>query len=60
MNDCHFIGWTRSGEKRGTVLRYHLKQVCNTITSFSGGGICKDKNTDMYNTTPYILIEYEL
>lgn len=38
MNDCHFIGWTRSGEKRGTVLRYHFKHICNTITSFSGGG----------------------
>lgn len=54
------IGWTRSGNDKGDVDRYHLKDVANTITSFSGGGIGKDSATGMYNTTPYILIEYEI
>lgn len=53
----HFIGWSRG--RSGNIVRYLLKDVCNTITSFCGGGIYKDKETDMYNTTPYILIEYE-
>lgn len=56
----HFIGWTRSGSGRGDVIRYHLKPLCNTITSFCGGGIGKDATTGMYNTTPYVLTEYEL
>lgn len=60
MPDYHCIGWTRSGKNKGMVLRYHLKKVCNTITSFAGGGICKDHRTGMYNTTPYVLIEYDL
>lgn len=38
MPDYHSIGWTRSGKNKGMVIRYHLKKVCNTITSFSGGG----------------------
>jgi hypothetical protein len=59
MITYNFIGWTRSGSGRGDVTKYHLKQFCNTITSFSGGGIGKDSETGMYNTTPYILIEYE-
>jgi hypothetical protein len=54
------IGWTRSASGRGDVTRYHLKNVCNTITSFSGGGIGKDSITGMYNTTPYVLVEHEL
>ena len=37
MSDYHCIGWTRSGKNKGMVLRYHLKKVCNTITSFAGG-----------------------
>lgn len=53
------IGWTRSGSGRGDVTRYHLKSVCNAVTSFVGGGIGKDSKTGMYNTTPYVLIEYE-
>lgn len=56
----HFIEWTRSSSGRGYISRYHLKRVCNTITTFCGGGISKDKETGMYNTTPYILIEYYL
>ena len=55
-----FIGWTRHGSGKGDVSKYHLKQTCNAITSFSGGGIGKDSATGMYNTTPYILIEYEI
>ena len=38
MHDYHCIGWTRSGKNKGLVMRYHLKKVCNTITSFAGGG----------------------
>lgn len=55
----NIIGWTRSGSGRGDVERYHLKTISNTITSFSGGGIGVDAKTGMYNTTPYVLIEYE-
>lgn len=40
----HFIGWTRSGSGRGDVIRYHLKPLCNTITSFCGGGHWKGCN----------------
>ena len=55
------IGWTRSGNGRGDVDRYHLKDISNTITSFcGGGGIGKDSVTGMYNTTPYILVEYDV
>lgn len=36
-----FIGWTRSGSGRGDVTRYHLKTVCNAITTFSGGVLAK-------------------
>jgi hypothetical protein len=57
MITYNFIGWIR--DTKGLVLRYNLKQICNTITSFSGGGIGKDSDTGMYNTTPYVLIEYE-
>ena len=56
---CKAIGWTRSGSGRGDVISYHLKDICNCITSFVGGGIGKDSVTGMYNTTPYVLIEYE-
>lgn len=55
----NFIGWTRLRNGKGDVDRYHLKDVANTITSLCGGGIGKDSTTDMYNTTPYILVEYE-
>lgn len=35
------IGWTRSGNDKGDVDRYHLKDIANTITSFSGGALAK-------------------
>ena len=54
------IGWTRYGDGRGDVKKYHLRHYTNAITSFAGGGIGKDSRTGMYNTTPYILVEYEL
>lgn len=53
------IGWTRHGSGKGDVSKYHLRHYCNAITSFAGGGIGKDSQTGMYNTTPYVLIEYE-
>ena len=31
------IGWTRSGDGFGRVTKYHVKSVCNCITSFWGG-----------------------
>lgn len=31
------IGWTRSGDGFGRVTKYHIKTVCNCITSFWGG-----------------------
>lgn len=52
-----FIGWTR--DDRGNIQRYNVKSYCNAITTFSGGGIGKDKDTGMYLTTPYVLLEYE-
>ena len=51
------IGWSRDAV--GNVVKYHLKDICNTLTSFLGGGKFKDSKTDLGNTTPYILIEYE-
>ena len=29
------IGWSRDAV--GNVVKYHLKDICNTLTSFSGG-----------------------
>ena len=58
MRKFYFIGWSRQ-QDGNDVKRYLLKTVCNTITSFSGGGIGKDSVTGMYNTTPYVLIEYD-
>lgn len=52
------IGWSR--DSKGVVLRYHLKPVVNTITSFSGGGKFKDEKTGLSNTSPYILMEYDV
>lgn len=54
------IGWTRHGSGKGDVSQYHLRDYSNCITSFCGGGIGKDSYTGMYNTTPYILIGYEI
>jgi hypothetical protein len=54
-----FIGWTRHGNGKGDVSKYHLKEVCNSITSFAGGGSFKDSITGMARTAPHILIEYE-
>lgn len=31
------IGWTR--DRQGRVTKYHLRPVCNCITTFCGGGI---------------------
>jgi hypothetical protein len=50
------IGWSRSGDGFGRVTKYHIKSVCNCITSFWGGGY-KDPRTGLCNTTPYVLIE---
>ena len=41
MKKYNCIGWTRSGNGKGDVDRYHLKDVANTITSFSGGVLAK-------------------
>lgn len=49
------IGWTRSGDGFGRVTKYHIKSVCNCITSFWGG--YKDPRTGLCNTTPYVFIE---
>lgn len=54
-----FIGWTRSSDPHGRVLRHHLKSYSNCITQFAGLGGYRDKDTLMCNTTPYILLEYE-
>lgn len=35
------IGWTRLRNGKGDVDRYHLKDIINTITSFSGGVLGK-------------------
>lgn len=37
MRKFYFIGWSRQ-QDGNDVKRYLLKTVCNTITSFSGGG----------------------
>lgn len=47
------IGWTR--DRQGRVTKYHLRPVCNCITTFCGG--YKNPQTGMGNTTPYVLIE---
>ena len=31
------IGWTRHGSGKGDVSKYHIKDVCNCITTFCGG-----------------------
>ncbi len=54
------IGWSRRGNTAGDIDRYHLRDISNTITSFCGGGIGKEKTTGMYNTTPYVLLEYDM
>ena len=52
------IGWTRHGDSKGAVSKYHFKDVCNCITTFCGGNGYKDPVTKMCNTTPYVLITY--
>lgn len=47
-----FIGWTR--DDKGRLQDIHFKRVCNTITSFCGGGAFGG------NTAPHVRIEYEL
>ena len=58
--NAKFVGWTRATDRRGRVLRYHLRITCNCITRFAGtwGGY-KDPETHMCNTSPYLLIEYD-
>ena len=51
------IGWVR--DKKGNVLRYKVKDVCNCITQFSDGTGFKDPDTGMANTAPYILITHD-
>ena len=53
MTNALAIGWTR--DRQGRVAKYHLRPVCNCITSFCGGH--KEKQTGMGNTTPYVIIE---
>ena len=53
------IGWTRHGSGKGDVSKYHIKDVCNCITTFCGGAGFKDTTTGMANTTPHVLIEYD-
>ena len=51
------IGWIR--DRKGVVIRYNVKDVCNCITPFGAGGSgFKDPDTQMANTTPYILAIY--
>lgn len=54
------IGWSRSHDSLGQVTRYHLKDICNTITKCAGKGGLRDGRplAVMLNTTPYLLIEY--
>lgn len=51
------IGWVR--DKKGKVLHYTYKDVCNCLTTFCGGSGFTDPKTGLCNTTPYaaILIE---
>ena len=49
------IGWVR--DKKGKVLRYKVKDICNCITQFSDGQGFKEPDTGMANTAPYILID---
>lgn len=50
------ISWVR--DKKGKVIKRPLKDICNAITSMSGGGYTNDES-GMANTTPYVLICYE-
>lgn len=59
ITKARFIGWTRTHDKVALVQKYHLKDFCNTITTFAGRCFAKDKRTQIGNTTPYVLIEYE-
>lgn len=50
------IGWIR--DRKGKIIRYNIKDVCNCITTFSGGSGFKDPDTGMANTSPYVLVQY--
>lgn len=62
------IGWTRYGSGKGDVSKYHLKQICNTITSLCGGGIeskmwkdvCPCIRMNDYKCPMNCLIEYDV
>lgn len=54
MEKKMFLGWVR--DKKGKVVRYTVKKVCNCITQFSEGTGFKDPDTGMANTAPYIII----
>lgn len=36
VTNAKAIGWTRATDRRGRVLRYHLRTICNCITRFAG------------------------
>lgn len=57
-NNALAIGWTRGHDRQGSIKKYHLKTICNCLTSFCGRGF-KDQRTGMCNTAPYVLIEYD-
>ena len=42
------IWWIR--DRKGKIIRYNIKDVCNCITTFSGGSGFKDPDTGMANT----------
>ena len=51
------ISWSR--DSKGKVQGHTFRDICNTITTFAGGGICND-DSGMSNTTPYVLEVWQI
>ena len=56
MTDRYLIGWVR--DAKGRIVSRPRKEVCNAITSFTGGG--KYEAYDgLAPTAPHIGMQYE-
>ena len=47
MKKYKIVSWSR--DKKGKIVNWNFKDICNTITTFSGGGL----------TTTIYLVIYE-
>jgi len=52
------LSWSR-GEGHHNNPPRPMRDICNSITTFAGGGVCCN-GSEMANTTPYVFIIDEI